>query len=59
MAYSRTHYGTGYYIYHQYVPGAPLSQPIRAWDGKIAAGSQTCWTSSHASGTDLVRRPVR
>ncbi|HWQ90775.1 MAG TPA: DUF2961 domain-containing protein, partial [Clostridia bacterium] len=33
MAYSRTRYGTGYYIYHQYVPGAKLSQPIRAWDG--------------------------
>ncbi|MBN1488342.1 MAG: DUF2961 domain-containing protein, partial [Phycisphaerae bacterium] len=34
MAYSRTFYGTGYYIYHQYVPGANLSQPITAWDGK-------------------------
>jgi hypothetical protein len=33
MAYSRTRYGTGYYIYHQYVRGAPLSQPIRSWDG--------------------------
>jgi hypothetical protein len=34
MAYSRTHYGTGYYIYHQYVAGAKLSRPIRSWDGK-------------------------
>ena len=34
MAYSRTHYGTGYYIYDQFVPGAKLSQPIRAWDAK-------------------------
>jgi len=34
MAYSRTHYGTGYYIYHQYLPDARLSQPIKAWDGK-------------------------
>ncbi|HEY1377868.1 MAG TPA: DUF2961 domain-containing protein [Gemmataceae bacterium] len=34
MAYSRTHYGTGYYIYHQYVGGAKLSRPLRAWDGK-------------------------
>ena len=34
MAYSRTHYGTGYYIYHQFVPGTKLSQPIKAWDGK-------------------------
>ena len=31
MQYSRTFYGTGYYIYHQFVPGTKLSQPIRAW----------------------------
>ncbi|MGZ4962612.1 MAG: DUF2961 domain-containing protein [Limisphaerales bacterium] len=31
MAYSRTHYGTGYYIYHQFVPGVKLSQPIKSW----------------------------
>ena len=34
MAYSRTYYGTGYYIYHLYMPGANLSRPIQAWDGK-------------------------
>jgi hypothetical protein len=34
MAYSRTRYGTGYYIYHQYVRGAPLSMPLRSWDAK-------------------------
>ncbi len=34
MAYSRTHYGTGYYIYQQVIPGTPISEPIRAWDGK-------------------------
>src|SRR5436190_6351118 len=28
MAYSRTRYGTGYYIFHRYVPGAKLSRPI-------------------------------
>ena len=33
LGYSRTHYGTGYYIYDQFVPGTPLSQPLRAWDG--------------------------
>jgi hypothetical protein len=32
MAYERSFYGTGYYIYHQFVPGIPLSQPIAAWD---------------------------
>ena len=30
MAYSRTHYGTGYYIYHQFVPGAKLSRADRS-----------------------------
>jgi hypothetical protein len=34
MAYSRTHYGTGYYIYHQFIEGAKLSQPIASWDAK-------------------------
>ena len=34
MAYSRTYYGTGYYIYHQFVKGANLSRPIKAWDGQ-------------------------
>ena len=38
MAYSRTRYGTGYYIFHQFVPGAKLSRPIRAWDGKTPPG---------------------
>lgn len=32
MAYSRTHYGTGYYIYHLYDRSAPLSRVIRSWD---------------------------
>ena len=31
MAYARTFYGTGYYIYHQFVDGAPLSRAIAAW----------------------------
>ncbi|HEV8379463.1 MAG TPA: DUF2961 domain-containing protein, partial [Tepidisphaeraceae bacterium] len=34
LAYSRTCYGTGYYIFHQFVGGAKLSRPIAAWDGK-------------------------
>jgi hypothetical protein len=37
MAYTRTRYGTGYYIFHQYVRGANLSQPIRAWDASAPA----------------------
>jgi hypothetical protein len=36
MAYTRTFYGTGYYIYHQFVDGARLSRPISAWDANRA-----------------------
>ena len=32
MAYSRTRYGTGYYIYSRFVPGTPLSQPLKTWN---------------------------
>jgi hypothetical protein len=32
MAYTRTHYGTGYYIYDQFVPGTPLSRPLQSWN---------------------------
>ena len=34
MGYSRTRYGTGYYIYQQFVRGARISRPLEAWDGK-------------------------
>jgi hypothetical protein len=33
LAYGRTHYGTGYYIHHQFPEGAEnLSRPLQAWD---------------------------
>ena len=32
MAYGRTHYGTGYFIFDKFVPGTPLSHPIHSWD---------------------------
>lgn len=35
LAYSRTHYGTGYYIYDQFVNGVPLSQPIQSWSTNV------------------------
>jgi hypothetical protein len=56
MAYSRTHYGTGYYVYHQYVPGAKLSRPLRAWDGKTPPDEDVLKLVSRA-GTDLAPRP--
>lgn len=32
LAYGRTHYGTGYYIYHHYANENLLSRPIRKWN---------------------------
>jgi hypothetical protein len=38
LAYGRTFYGTGYYIYHLYPEGATnLSAPLRSWDGGAPA----------------------
>jgi hypothetical protein len=53
MAYSRTYYGTGYYIYHLIDPAAPLSQPLRAWDGKTPPEADVLKLIARA-GTDLV-----
>jgi hypothetical protein len=61
MAYSRTHYGTGYYIYHRYVGGAKLSRPLRAWDGKTAPDPEVLklidWR--RAGGAKLSRQALR
>jgi hypothetical protein len=52
MAYTRTHYGTGYYIYDQFVPGTPLSHPLRSWnEGTPAAGDVLNLLAK--SGTDI------
>src|SRR5205814_1795772 len=56
MAYSRTRYGTGYYIYHQYVRGANLSRPLRAWDGKTPPDADVLKLIARA-GSDLAPRP--
>jgi Protein of unknown function (DUF2961) len=55
MAYSRTHYGTGYYIYQQYVPGARLSRPIRSWDFNTPPDKDVLDLIANA-GTDIVPR---
>jgi hypothetical protein len=36
MAYTRTHYGTGYYIYDRFVPGTQLSHPLRSLNWNLA-----------------------
>ena len=52
MAYSRTHYGTGYYIYDTFVPGTPLSHPIRSWTSSAVPPQDVLDLLSKA-GTDL------
>lgn len=52
MGYSRTHYGTGYYIYDQFVPGTKLSRPIRAWDGQTQPDTDVL-DLIEKSGTDI------
>jgi hypothetical protein len=52
MAYSRTHYGTGYYIYDQFVPGTRLSRPIQSWNENVVPG-QDVLDLIAKSGTDI------
>jgi hypothetical protein len=56
IAYGRTFYGTGYYIYHQFVGDTPLSQPISAWDGKTAPDPRVLELISRA-GSDIAPQP--
>jgi hypothetical protein len=56
LGYSRTHYGTGYYIYHQFVPGIKLSRPLKAWDGKTPASKDVLDLLNRA-GTDIAPNP--
>ena len=56
MEYDRTHYGTGYYIFSRYVPGAKLSQPLTAWDGKTPPAKDVLALVARA-GSDLVSQP--
>lgn len=52
MAYSRTRYGTGYYIYSRFVPGIPLSHPLKKWDESISPDKDVLEFLSHA-GSDI------
>jgi hypothetical protein len=52
MAYERTHYGTGYYIYHQFVPGTPLSSQLIPWTPQDQPTSDVIDLISSA-GSDL------
>jgi hypothetical protein len=53
LGYSRTRYGTGYYIYHLYDRAAKLSQPLRSWNDKTTPEKDVLDLISR-SGTDLI-----
>lgn len=52
MAYTRTHYGTGYYIYDQFVPGTPLSHLIQSWSQSVVPDKDVLDLIAK-SGTDI------
>ena len=56
VAYSRTFYGTGYFIYDQFISGTPLSQPISVWDGKTAPDARVLELINRA-GSDIAPKP--
>ena len=55
MGYSRTRYGTGYYIYHLYDPAAKLTRPITTWNTNTAP-SKALLDFIARAGTDLSPR---
>jgi hypothetical protein len=58
MAYSRTRYGTGYYIFHQLAPGTKTTQPIKAWDRTTAPEAEVLELIKRGPATTRARRPV-
>lgn len=58
MAYSRTHYGTGYYIYKTYVRGAKLSRSFKAWTTK-SVPAQDVLDLINRAGTPLFTKADR
>ena len=56
LAYSRTFYGTGYYIYHQFVDGVLLSRPITTWDA-TSAPDPAVLKLIDSAGSDIAPHP--
>ena len=56
MAYSRTFYGTGYYIYHQFVDGAPLSRAYCGLGCQRTAPDDAMLNVIRSAGTDIAPR---
>ncbi len=52
MAYTRTRYGTGYYIYNQFVPETNISPPLKSWDAR-SVPSRDVLDLIGKAGTDI------
>lgn len=57
IAYSRTHYGTGYYIYHLFSDEKNLSLPIRSWNLNQIPDQDVVDLISRA-GTDIAPKDI-
>jgi len=58
LAYSRTRYGTGYYIYHLFANEDQLSRPIKTWDINKAPDQDVIDLISKA-GTDIAPQNIK
>ena len=58
IAYSRTRYGTGYYLYHLYANEENLSQPIQSWDINKAPDQEVLNLINRA-GTDIAPKNIK
>ncbi|WP_419698116.1 DUF2961 domain-containing protein [Mucilaginibacter sp. NFX135] len=57
IAYSRTIYGTGYYIYHLYADETRLSQPISSWN-MAKVPDQDVINLLNRAGTDIAPKNI-
>ncbi|HMI01295.1 MAG TPA: DUF2961 domain-containing protein [Pedobacter sp.] len=58
IAYSRTFYGTGYYIYHLYANEQALSGPLRSWNSNIEPDKDIVQLFNRA-GTDIAPANIK
>jgi len=58
IAYSRTFYGTGYYIYHLFADESVLSQPVKTWDINKSSDQEVKDLIS-SSGLDIAPKNIK
>ena len=58
IAYSRTRYGTGYYIYHLFANEENLSQPVRSWNINLVPDKDVVDLIGRA-GTDIAPKNIK